>query len=77
VYTNDKDLQGLIGVHAPLLFNENENDKNMNKPEKTPKKSYTYRPQFGLVIILQSEAEQIEMFNKLQKQGLTLKVVTV
>jgi len=49
----------------------------MNKPEKPQKKSYTYKPQFGLVIICTDEAEQIEMFNKLQKQGLTLKVVTV
>ncbi len=76
MYTNDKDLKGLIGVHAPF-FNENENDKNMKNSEKPQKKNYTYKPQFGLVIILQSEAEQIEMFNKLQRQGLTLKVVTV
>jgi hypothetical protein len=49
----------------------------MKNSEKPQKKNYSYKPQFGLVIILQSEAEQIEMFNKLQKQGLTLKVVTV
>jgi len=49
----------------------------MKKTEKKEKKNYTYRPQYGLVIICQDENEQIEMFNKLQSQGLQLKVVTV
>lgn len=47
------------------------------KNSEKPKKSYTYRPQYGLVILCKDEAEQIEMFNKLKGQGLQLKVVTV
>jgi hypothetical protein len=46
----------------------------MSKPQK---KSYAYKPSYGLVIICKSEAEQIELFNRLKAQGLELKVVTV
>jgi hypothetical protein len=50
----------------------------MKKTEsETTKKSYTYKPQYGLVIICQSEAEQIQLFNHLKQQNLKLKVVTV
>lgn len=52
-----------------------EHDKNMKKTET--KKSYTYKPQYGLVVICPDEAEQIKLFKKLQKQGLQLKVVVV
>ncbi|MDY0102842.1 MAG: hypothetical protein RBS07_07860 [Lentimicrobium sp.] len=48
----------------------------MKKPEQT-KKSYAYKPQFGLVIICADEAEQIRLFNELQSKNLKLKVVTV
>lgn len=47
----------------------------MKKPET--KKSYTYRPQYGLVVICADEAEQIKLFNQLKSQNLKLKVVTV
>lgn len=77
MYTNDKDLFEVLSVYTHHLFyNENENDKNMNKPEKSSKK-YTYRPQFGLVVMCKDEADQIALFQKLKAQGLTLKVVTV
>jgi hypothetical protein len=50
--------------------------QNYEKKE-TVKKSYAYRPQFGLVIICQDEQEQIKLFNELQSKNLKLKVVTV
>jgi len=50
----------------------------MKKTESpTQKKSYAYKPQYGLVIICQSESEQIKLFNELKQQNLKLKVVTV
>lgn len=47
------------------------------KNSEKPKKSYAYRPAYGLVIVCKDEAEQIELFNRLKAQGLELKVVTV
>lgn len=47
------------------------------KISSKPKKSYAYKPQYGLVILCKNEDEQIELFNKLKAQGLQLKVVTV
>lgn len=47
------------------------------KKTETQKKSYAYRPQYGLVIICADEAEQIRLFNELQSKNLKLKVVTV
>jgi hypothetical protein len=47
------------------------------KKNETQKKSYTYRPQYGLVVICADEAEQIKLFNQLKSQNLKLKVVTV
>jgi hypothetical protein len=47
------------------------------KKTETVKKSYAYRPQYGLVVICQDEAEQIKLFNQLKSQNLNLKVVTV
>jgi len=47
------------------------------KKTETQKKSYTYRPQYGIVIICQDETEQIRLFNELQSKNLKLKVVTV
>lgn len=45
--------------------------------KKTEKKNYTYKPQFGLVVMCSDEGEQIKLFERLKKQGLTLKVVVV
>lgn len=39
--------------------------------------NYTYRPQFGIVVICQNEVEQAEIYEKLSKLGLKLKVVCV
>lgn len=47
------------------------------KKTEPQKKSYTYKPQYGLVIICADEAEQIKLFNQLKSQNLKLKVVTV
>jgi hypothetical protein len=47
------------------------------KQTQTTKKSYTYKPQYGLVIVCESESEQIQLFNQLKNQNLKLKVVTV
>ena len=47
------------------------------KKIETPKKSYAYKPAYGIVVICNDEAEQIKLFNKLKAQGLQLKVVVV
>lgn len=40
-------------------------------------KSFTYKEQYGVIVICKTEAEQKKVFEDLQKKGLTLKVVTV
>lgn len=45
--------------------------------KKMAKKSYTYKPQYGIVVVCASEEEQKKLFERLQKLGLTLKVVVV
>lgn len=45
--------------------------------KKTEKKSYVYKPQFGIVVMCADEPEQIRLFEMLQKKGLKLKVVVV
>jgi hypothetical protein len=45
--------------------------------KKTEKKSYAYKPQFGIVVMCADEQEQIKFFEMLQKKGLKLKVVVV
>lgn len=44
--------------------------------EKT-KKQYTYKPQYGIVVICRDEAQQIKLYDKLNQQGLELKIVVV
>lgn len=39
--------------------------------------NYTYKPQFGVVVICQDEAEQKTIFESLSAKGYTLKVVCV
>jgi hypothetical protein len=41
------------------------------------KKVFNYKEQYGVIVICKSEEQQKEIFEKLQKEGLTLKVVTV
>ena len=38
---------------------------------------YTYKPQFGVIVICTDEKEQRAVFNRLQSEGLTLKIVNV
>lgn len=38
---------------------------------------YTYKPQYGVIVICADEKEQIAIFERLKKEGLTLKVVNV
>lgn len=38
---------------------------------------YTYKPQYGVIVICKDEKEQKEIYERLLKEGLTLKVVNV
>lgn len=38
---------------------------------------YTYKPQYGVIVICADEREQMAIFERLKKEGLTLKVVNV
>ncbi len=38
---------------------------------------YTYKPQYGVIVICTDENEQKAVFNRLQSEGLTLKIVNV
>lgn len=40
-------------------------------------KQFKYKEQYGVIVICKTETEQKEVFEKLQKEGLILKVVTV
>ena len=39
-------------------------------------KQFSYKQQYGAIVICETEEEQIKMFEKLKAKGLTLKVVT-
>ena len=39
--------------------------------------NFKYKEQFGVIVICQSEDDQKKIFERLKKEGLTLKVVTV
>lgn len=41
------------------------------------KKNFTYKEQYGVIVICKDEREQKRIYEALIKQGLTLKVVTV
>ena len=41
------------------------------------KKNYKYKPQYGVIVICDSEKQQKELFEKLKKEGLKLKIVNV
>ncbi len=38
---------------------------------------YTYKPQYGVIVICPDEKVQKEIYERLLKEGLTLKVVNV
>jgi predicted 3-demethylubiquinone-9 3-methyltransferase (glyoxalase superfamily) len=40
-------------------------------------KTFNYKEQYGVIVVCKTEEEQKEIFEELQKKGLTLKVVTV
>ena len=39
-------------------------------------KKFNYKPQYGVIVICESEEEQIKMFDELKEKGLKLKIVT-
>ena len=41
------------------------------------KKKFNYKQQYGIVVICSDEQEQKEVYEKLEKMGLKLKVVVV
>ena len=41
------------------------------------KPRFTYRPQFGLVVVCETESEQKKLYERLTSTGLKVKVVTV
>ena len=43
---------------------------------KAPDKPFNYKPQFGVIIVCESEAAQEQTYNALSQQGYTCKVVT-
>jgi predicted 3-demethylubiquinone-9 3-methyltransferase (glyoxalase superfamily) len=49
----------------------------MEKSKEKKEKKFNYKEQFGVIVICESESEQIDIFNELLKKGLKLKVVTV
>lgn len=50
----------------------------MAKPKQAPgKNGFKYREQYGVIVLCKSELEQQTLFNKLKRQGFTLRVVTV
>lgn len=40
-------------------------------------KQFNYKEQYGVIVICENEESQKEIFERLQKEGLKLKVVTV
>lgn len=51
----------------------------MNARPKKPlgHNGYRYRQQFGVIVICTNELHQAKIFNRLKRQGMTCKVVTV
>lgn len=49
------------------------------KPAAAPaqKPGFKYKPQFGVVVICKDERDQARTYNRLQRAGYKLKVVTV
>lgn len=39
-------------------------------------KQFNYKQQYGVIVICETEEEQIKMFDELKEKGLKLKVVT-
>lgn len=41
------------------------------------KKKFSYKPQFGVILIAESEEEQKKLFNSMKKKGLKIRLVNV
>jgi hypothetical protein len=41
------------------------------------KKKFNYKTQYGVVVICKDESEQMQVFERLKKEGLILKIVCV
>jgi len=41
------------------------------------KKTYAYKPQWGVIVICENEKQQREIFEELKKKGYKLKIVNV
>ncbi len=41
------------------------------------KKTFSYKEQYGVIVICTNEVEQKEVYERLKKEGLILKVVSV
>ena len=41
------------------------------------KKSFKYKPQWGVIVICEDEKQQQKVFEKLKKEGFKLKIVNV
>ena len=39
--------------------------------------NFSYKQQYGVIVVCKDEKEQMKIYDELKKQGLTLKVVTV
>ena len=50
---------------------------NIKTNKDMAKKNYTYKPQYGVIVICESETQQKRVFEKLKKEGLKLKIVNV
>jgi len=47
------------------------------RPQTVKRHRFTYRQQYGVIAICRNERDQRRTYNRLLKQGLKLKVVTV
>ncbi len=41
------------------------------------KNKFNYKPQFGVILLVESEIEQKELFSKMKKLGLKIRLVNV
>lgn len=50
----------------------------MTKPKQPPgRNGFKYQEQYGVIVLCKGAREQQAIFNKLKRQGYTLRVVTV
>jgi len=50
---------------------------NKDMEKQTKKSNYTYKPQYGIVVICRDETHQIQLYNQLKERSLELKIVVV